>query len=398
MLTVQKNIAILTKIRDFCQHNYGGYNMNFDKKTIAGVSGVLACTLVLGLSSFSMDHSNSMMNIENNGIHSTAGANAAINDKGNNTTAGANSAVEESVGVENVENNIVGQGQEETQKPEYKTFGYTNLGLAVVEGNLNIREAANANATIVGKMTNYAACEILGEENGFYQIKSGNAEGYVSKDYIITGEEALIIAQTEARNMATVTTESLRVRESATTESDILSTLNKDEELVVVEELDGWLKVDLGDYQGYISKDYVTTAVKLKTGNTMKELVYGDGVSDTRVDLVNFALQFVGNRYVWGGESLTKGVDCSGFTMKVYERYGIYLPHYSGSQPSYGKKITRAELQPGDLIFYASSGKIDHVAIYIGNGQIVHAANSRDGIKISNAFYQTPVAYRSYLN
>jgi cell wall-associated NlpC family hydrolase len=130
----------------------------------------------------------------------------------------------------------------------------------------------------------------------------------------------------------------------------------------------------------------------------MKELTYGDGVSDVRVDLVNYALQFVGNRYVWGGTSLTKGVDCSGFTMKVYQKYGISLPHHSGSQPSRGKKITRAQLQPGDLIFYASSGRIDHVAIYIGNGQIVHAANSRDGIKISNAFYQTPVAYRSYFN
>lgn len=366
--------------------------MNFDKKTLAGVSGVLVFTLVLGASAFTVDHSNSMMSKENYGIHSSAGANAAISDKGNNTTAGVNGAVEESVGVVDVEDIVVGQG------PEYNTFGYTNLGLAVVDGNLNIRKEASASSSIVGKMTNYAACEILGEENGFYQIKSGNAEGYVSKDYIITGEEALIVAQTEAKNMATVTTESLRVRAGATTDSEVLSTLNKDEELVVVEVLEGWLKVDLGDYQGYISKDYVTTAVKLKTGNTMKELVYGNGVSDTRVDLVNFALQFVGNRYVWGGTSLTKGVDCSGFTMKVYERYGVYLPHYSGAQPGHGRKISRAELQPGDLIFYASSGKIDHVAIYIGNGQIVHAANSRDGIKISNAFYQTPVCYVSYLD
>ena len=367
--------------------------MNFDKKSLVGVSGVLVFALVLGLSSFSVGNSNqSMMNKDNHGIQSSAGANAAIGDNGNNTVAGANGAVEDTIGVVDVENTVVGQGT------KYETFGYTNLGLAVVDGNLNIRKEANASASIVGKMTNYAACEILGEVDGFYQIKSGNAEGYVSKDYIIIGEEALIIAQTEAKNMATVTTESLRVRESASTDSDVLSTLNKDEELVVVEVLDGWLKVDLGDYQGYISKDYVTTEVKLKTGNTMKELVYGDGVSDVRVDLVNYALQFVGNRYVWGGTSLTKGVDCSGFTMKIYERYGISLPHYSGSQPSYGKKISRSELQPGDLIFYASSGKIDHVAIYIGNGQIVHAANSRDGIKISNAFYQTPVAYRSYLN
>ena len=132
-----------------------------------------------------------------------------------------------------VENDFVGQS------PEFSSFGYTNLGLAVVDGNLNIRKEASVEASIVGKMTNYAACEILGEANGFYQIKSGNAEGYVSKDYIITGEEALIIAQTEARNMAKVTTNSLRVRSEATTESQVLSSVNKDEEIVVLEELKG---------------------------------------------------------------------------------------------------------------------------------------------------------------
>lgn len=367
--------------------------MNFDKKTLAGVSSVLVLALVLGVSSVSADASNmNMIDKDNYGIHSTAGANAAIADNGNTTTAGVNGAVEESVGVVEVENTVVGQS------PEYDTFGYTNLGLAVVDGNLNIRKEASTTATIVGKMTNYAACEILGEENGFYKITSGNAEGYVSKDYIITGEEALIIAQSEAQYIATVVTQTLRVREAATTDSKIISTISKDEEFYIIEELDGWLKVELANFQGYISKDYVTTAMKLRTGNTMKELTFGNGISDTRVNLVNFALQYVGNRYVWGGTSLTNGVDCSGFTMRVYETVGIKLPHYSASQPSYGTKISKSELKPGDLIFYSSSNRIDHVAIYIGNGQIVHAANSRDGIKISNAFYQEPVCCVRYLD
>ena len=366
--------------------------MNLDRKALAGVSGVLVFTLVLGLSAVSVDHSNkNMIDKDNYGIHSSAGVNGAINDNGNNTTAGANGAMDEAIGVVDVENSLVGQGQ------QYNTFGYTNLGLAKVEGNLNIRKEASASASIVGKMTNYAACEILGEENGFYKITSGNAEGYVSMDYIITGEEALAIAQTEAREMATVNTESLRVRAQASTSSDILSTVNKDEEIVVLEVLDGWVKVEVDNTQGYVSADYVSVAVKLKTGNTMKELRYGDGVSDTRVDLVNYALQFVGNRYVWGGTSLTKGVDCSGFTMKIYQKYGVKLPHYSGSQPKYGTKIKKSEIRPGDLIFYGTGGKIDHVAIYIGNGQIVHAANSRDGIKISKAFYRTPICIVSYL-
>lgn len=366
--------------------------MNFDRKTLIGASSVLVFALVLWLSAVSVDAShNTMINQNSYGILVSAGASAAISDAGNVTVAGANGAVDESVGVVSVENVIVGQGM------DYDTYGYSNLGLAIVDGNLNIRKEASASGSIVGKMTNYAACEILGEENGFYKIKTGNAEGYVSMEYIIVGEEALAIAQTEAKEMATVTTETLRVREGASLNSDTLSTVNKDEELVVVEKLDGWVKVEVDNYQGYVSADYVDVAVKLKTGNTMKELTFGNGVSQTRVDLVNYALQFVGNRYVWGGTSLTRGVDCSGFTMKIYQKYGIYLPHSSRAQPGHGTKISRSEIRPGDLIFYGSGRSINHVAIYIGNGQVVHASNARDGIKISNAFYRTPVCIVSYL-
>ena len=363
-------------------------NMRFDKKTIIGTSTVLAFTLVLGASSFSVANKN-MIDKENYGILSSAGANAAI-DHNSTTAAGATGAVDDTVGVVEGENLLVSQ-------PQYESYGYTNLGMAVVEGNLNVREEASTSGSIVGKMTNYAACEILGEENGFYQITSGNVEGYVSKDYIVTGEEALKLAQQEVREMATVTTEALRVREEASTDSRTLAVVNEEDDFVVVEKLDGWIKIEVDDYQGYISSDYAEVEMKLKTGNTMKELTFGNGVSNTRVELVNFALQFVGNRYVWGGESLTRGVDCSGFTMKVYERYGVRLPHYSGSQPSYGTKISRDQIRPGDLIFYGDGSKINHVAIYIGNGQIVHASNERDGIKISRAFYRTPVCIVSYL-
>ncbi len=366
--------------------------MTLNKKTLAGISGVLVFALVLGISSVPAENPNVMINKDNYGIQSSAGATAAIGETGNNTVAGATGAVEDSVGVVDVENDFVGQS------PEFSSFGYTNLGLADVKGNLNIRQEASTSSKIVGKMTHYAACEILGEENGFYKVKTGNAEGYVSAEYIITGEEALAIAQKEAKYIATVITQSLRVRTAPTTESKVISSISKGEEFYVIEELDGWLKVELTNFQGYISKDYVKTEMKLKTGNTMKELTYGEGVSDTRVNLVNFALQFVGNRYVWGGESLTNGVDCSGFTMKVYEKFGIKLPHYSAAQPAYGKKIKKSELKPGDLIFYSSSDRIDHVAIYIGNGQIVHAASKKSGIKISNAFYSEPVCCVRYLD
>ena len=112
--------------------------------------------------------------------------------------------------------------------------------------------------------------------------------------------------------------------------------------------------------------------------------------------IADFAVQFVGNPYVWGGTSLTEGADCSGFVQTVFANFGLYLSRTAESQSYGGTSISLDNLQPGDLLFYNSTGSIDHVAIYIGGGQIVHAANSRSGIIISNAYYQTPVCARRY--
>ena len=103
-------------------------------------------------------------------------------------------------------------------------------------------------------------------------------------------------------------------------------------------------------------------------------------------------MKFLGNPYVWGGTSLTKGADCSGFTMSVMKNFGISLPHYSGSQAKSGKRIKSSEMRPGDLVFYGNSrGRINHVAMYIGNGQVINAASRRSGIKISTWNYRTPI-------
>ena len=134
--------------------------MNFNKKTLVGVSSVLVLTLVLGMSSVSRGNSDpEMIDRDYYGIQLSAGANAAIAENGNNTVAGANGALDEIVGVVDIENSVVGQGPEvEEEKPVYETFGYTNLGLADVKGNLNIRKEPSVTSTIVGKMTKYAAC------------------------------------------------------------------------------------------------------------------------------------------------------------------------------------------------------------------------------------------------
>ena len=111
-----------------------------------------------------------------------------------------------------------------------------------------------------------------------------------------------------------------------------------------------------------------------------------------RSRIVNYAMKFLGNPYVWGGTSLTNGTDCSGFTMSVMAHFGVGLPHHSGSQAGAGRSIKSSEMRPGDLVFYGNSrGKINHVAMYIGNGQVINAASRRSGIKISTWNYRTPI-------
>ena len=115
--------------------------------------------------------------------------------------------------------------------------------------------------------------------------------------------------------------------------------------------------------------------------------------SATGSAVVAYASQFVGNPYVWGGTSLTSGADCSGFTMSVFANFGVSLPHYAASQLSCGTQVSIDSLAPGDLVFFSSTGgEIDHVAIYVGGGSIVHAANSKSGICYSSLNWMTPVA------
>lgn len=383
---------------------------NINKEILAGVAAALtACLLIASVPADSVGTVSVEDDTEIFTVQASAGANASISNSDDSTLAGASGAVTgDTVGIVGVDNDIVGQpsdkDEEETQTPQlpeivYETYGYTNLGMADVEGNLNVRKKASAGSSIVGKLTHYAACEILAEEDGWYKIKSGKVEGYVNAEYLITGEEALILAQTEARLVATVTTSALKVRKAPTTDSKKLDSVAKGEELTVVEVLDGWVRVEVDGYEeAYVSADYVSVEKKLKTGSTLDELKYGDEVSQVRINLVNYALQFVGNKYVWGGNSLTKGVDCSGFTKQIYKKFGVTLPRTSYTQPSAGKKIKASQAKPGDLFFYGDSDGINHVAIYIGNGKIVHAANKRDGIKISNAFYRTPKCVVTYFN
>ena len=291
------------------------------------------------------------------------------------------------------------QANEAAQTPTAaQTCGYTNLGMSVISsGNLNIRQEASTDSEVIGILTNHNACELLEDAGEWYKVTSGKVTGYVNKQYLVTGDEAEAIAEQEIKTVATVNTETLNVRAEKSTEAAVLSQVGNSEAFTVNSVADGWVEISVDDSVGYISQDYVTLAQALPTAKTIEQVKYGDGVSDVRASVVSYALQFVGNRYVWGGTSLEKGIDCSGFTMRILGKYGISLPHSSKAQPSYGTKISASEAKPGDLFFYGSGRSISHVAIYIGNGQIVHASNKRDGIKVSNSYYRNPICVARYL-
>ncbi len=271
-------------------------------------------------------------------------------------------------------------------------WGYTNIGIANVEsGNLNVRAVPSTDGKLVGKMPKDAACEVLGTEDGWAHIKSGEVEGYVSLEFLLTGPEARIRGGELVHTVAVAETDGLNVREEANTNSEIITQILKGEELEYVESIDGWVKVSIDGQEAYVAEEYVTVKETLGTAITMTELLYGQGVSDVRVELVEYAKQFVGNPYVWGGTSLTKGADCSGFVLSVFKKFGVSLSHSSRAQANEGTKIDISELKPGDLVFYAKGGTINHVAIYIGGGQVVHASSPKSGIKISKYNYRTPV-------
>ncbi len=292
------------------------------------------------------------------------------------------------------------QEEDAQQKAEPEThWGYTNLGIAHVDNHLNIREEPNENGKLIGKLSKDAACEILEiDENGWAHIKSGKVEGYCSTEFLYLGEEAVARGREVASMIAIVNTQTLKVREQPNTDSTVITLIPEEEQLEVVEIMEnGWIKFLLDDEEAYVSGEYVDVEERLEKAVTLTELKYGQGVSDVRVDLVQYAKQFVGNPYVWGGTSLTNGADCSGFTLSIFKKYGVSLPHHAASQAQLGTKVDYSSAQPGDLVFYAKNGRINHVAIYIGNGQVIHASSPKTGIKISSWNYRTPAGIRRYL-
>lgn len=306
---------------------------------------------------------------------------------------------------------------------------FRSLVIAQVNDYVNVRDLpSETDGQIIGKLYNNSVGTFISEENGWYQISSGSVTGYVKAEYCVTGEEAVDIAREVGTRIATVTTQTLYVRMEPTTESSVLGMVPEADELLVLDETEGWVKVDVEEGTGWVSTDYVTlhsefvqaeskeeeaarlakeeeerrkareaaaakaaqtAAATPQTTQSSASYTVGEG-SEMGVAVAEYALQFVGNPYVYGGTSLTNGADCSGFVMSVYANFGVSLPHSSASDRSQGYAVDSLdEAQPGDLICYSG-----HVALYIGDGQIVHASNKKTGIIVSNASYRKILAIR----
>ena len=303
-----------------------------------------------------------------------------------------------------------------TQEDVTAEESFENLVIADVSAYVNVRSLRSEKGEVLGKLYDNSVGELLGEENGWYHIQSGSITGYVKASFCITGEEAATLAREVGTRLAVVSCDGLYVRKEASVDSEVLRMVALKDELLVLEETEEWIKVDVEEGFGWVAKEYVEMKTEYIHAESKEEerarlakesearerarkaavkkaasdiVITGD--NEMGVAVAEYAIQFVGNPYVWGGVSLTEGADCSGFVMKVYEEFGVSLPHSSAAdrRQGYAVKGGLKNAQPGDLICYSG-----HVALYIGDGKIVHAASEKSGIKIGKANYRTILAIR----
>ena len=317
---------------------------------------------------------------------------------------------------------------------------YSNFAIADVDKYVNVRTQANTDSEIVGRMYDGAVAQIQeevdGEDGKWLLVTSGNLTGYIKAEYFIYGEDAVAVIDDYIDRYAVVKADCLNIRENPDIESKRIGYALTGEKLKLTSKAadEEWINVNYADDKtGFVSADYVSVVEEFIYAKTMDEIraeeeeekkllarqkedetqkpedvtiaaseqpakaQYAES-GNLRSDIVNFALQYVGCPYVHGGNSLTNGTDCSGFTSLVYANFGYGLSRTpSGQLSSNGRSVSLDEIQPGDIVCYGKS-RCTHVGIYIGDGQIVHAANPRKGIVVYNVGYDNILGVKNVID
>ncbi len=317
---------------------------------------------------------------------------------------------------------------------------YSNFAIADVDKYVNVRTQANTDSEIVGRMYDGAVAQIQeevdGEDGKWLLVTSGNLNGYIKAEYFIYGDDAVAVIDDYIDRYAVVKADCLNIRENPDIESKRIGYALTGEKLKLTGKAgdEEWINVNYADDKtGFVSADYVSVVEEFIYAKTMDEIKAEEeeqkkllarqkedekqkpenvtiteteqpataqyaASGDLRNDIVNFALQYVGCPYVHGGNSLTNGTDCSGFTSLVYANFGYGLSRTpSGQLSGNGRSVSLDEIQPGDIVCYGKS-KCTHVGIYIGDGQIVHAANPRKGIVVYNVGYDNILGVKNVID
>ena len=379
----------------------------------------------------------------------TVSGNDAATVSGNDTATGAAAfstrALDEGMTLNDLPALTIASGVSfaEVQDPEAISFAvapdeeeseYANLAIAQVTDYVNVRSLPSTDGEIVGKIYNGSVAQVLataGDNDDWFQIISGDVEGFIKAEYFLYGEEAEAVIDQYVTYYATVLADRLNVREEQSADSRRIGYIDNGENVKVVEDCGDWLKVQYTDSkQGYVSAEYVSVHEEFVYAKSIEEErreeaerqalaaraqeaeqstpeVIGTITFPTnqytsneelRTAIVDYAMQYLGNKYVHGGRSLASGTDCSGFTCYIYKDFGYSLSRTPGGQYSTnGRSVSYDEIQPGDIICYGKS-KCTHVGLYIGDGQIIHSANSRKGVIISAADYDNILAIKNVID